>query len=246
MLRLIRAEAPAAGREAASTRGASPRGGRKRLLRCVAIALSMGVSQRRVLTKGAVLGEFAALSASLTALGCASSPCASRRSCAPPPSTPPHSTPRCRVCSRMLAASGRKLTRTKPRGHHTVRAGLLRAARTRGPRQLAPTGQYSTDAVRVPASGVMYVPRTTAPQVGPQAAVHRWPGAMDDSFLPRLDARLDAAADGGEEGRCAELMSLMEAIEQACATPNPNPDPNPNPNSWRPSSRRAPRIVRWT
>ena len=117
----------------------------------------------------------------------------------------------------MLAASGRKLTRTKPRGHHTVHAGLLRAARTRGPRQLAPTGQYSAYAVRVPASGVMYVPRTTAPQVGPQAAVHRWPGAMDDSFLPRLDSRLDAAADGGEEGRCAELMSLMEAIEQACA-----------------------------
>ena len=96
-------------------------------------------------------------------------------------------------------------------------AGLLRAARTRGPRQLAPTGQYSAYAVRVPASGVPYVPRTMAPQVGPQAAVHRWPGAMDDSFLPGLDARLDAAADGGEEGHCAELMSLMEAIEQACA-----------------------------
>ena len=53
--------------------------------------------------------------------------------------------------------------------------------------------------------------------VGPQAAVSRWAGALDETFLPTLDARLDAAADRGEEARCAELMGLMEAVEQACA-----------------------------
>ena len=57
-----------------------------------------------------------------------------------------------------------------------------------------------------------------ARSVGPQAAVRRWPGAMDETFLPTLDARLDAAADRGEEARCTELMALMEAIERACAT----------------------------
>lgn len=56
-----------------------------------------------------------------------------------------------------------------------------------------------------------------ARSVGPQAAVSHWAGALDETFLPMLDARLDAAADRGEEARCAELMDLMEAVEQACA-----------------------------
>ena len=56
-----------------------------------------------------------------------------------------------------------------------------------------------------------------ARSVGPQAAVRRWPGTMDETFLLTLDAHLDAAADRGEESRCTELMALMEAIEQAFA-----------------------------
>ena len=56
-----------------------------------------------------------------------------------------------------------------------------------------------------------------ARSVGPQAAVSRWAGALDATFLPTLSTQLDAAADRGEEARCAELMGLMEAVEQACA-----------------------------
>ena len=56
-----------------------------------------------------------------------------------------------------------------------------------------------------------------ARSVGPQAAVSRWAGALDATFLPTLSTQLDAAADCGEEARCAELMGLMEAVEQACA-----------------------------
>ena len=56
-----------------------------------------------------------------------------------------------------------------------------------------------------------------ARSVGPQAAVSRWAGALDETFLPTLNTQLDAAADRGEEARCAELMGLMEAVEQACA-----------------------------
>ena len=51
---------------------------------------------------------------------------------------------------------------------------------------------------------------------GPQAAVSRWLHAMDEEFIPCLDACLDAAADRGEERSCAELMAVLEeAIEQA-------------------------------
>ena len=56
-----------------------------------------------------------------------------------------------------------------------------------------------------------------ARSVGPQAAVSRWAGALDETFLPTLNTQLDAAADRGEDARCAELMGLMEAVEQACA-----------------------------
>ena len=41
-----------------------------------------------------------------------------------------------------------------------TRTSLLRAARTEGAGQLAPAGHYCTHAVRVPALGVPYVPRT--------------------------------------------------------------------------------------
>ena len=56
-----------------------------------------------------------------------------------------------------------------------------------------------------------------ARSVGPQAAVSRCAGALDETFPPTLSTQLDAAADRGEEARCAELMGLMEAVEQACA-----------------------------
>ena len=44
-----------------------------------------------------------------------------------------------------------------------TRISLLRAVRTEGTGQLAPGGHCCTYAVRVPASGVPYVPRTEAP-----------------------------------------------------------------------------------
>ena len=51
-----------------------------------------------------------------------------------------------------------------------TRISLLRAVRTGGAGQLALAGHHCTYAVRVPASGVPYVPRTVAPQAAAAAA----------------------------------------------------------------------------
>jgi len=83
---------------------------------------------------------------------------------------------------------------------------LLRAARAGGSGRLAPGRHHCTYAVRVPASGVPYVPRTVAPQ----ATRHQW---NEPSFKIKTTEYLTefcaAAESRGDENEIAQACPFL-------------------------------------
>ena len=113
----------------------------------------------------------------------------------------------------------------------------------------APT--HGTYAVRVPASGVPFVPRAVAPQVAAHGLRLARAGRGGDGRARRVGRALGRARDTAARARLRAAATAVRALHrhpnsppnanpnQLCehstvtltrANPDPNPDPNPNPN----------------